>query len=107
MSQRMEDKMNGVVVHHGIIATIMRALARGIGNTAIRAIGATKTGMEAIAQAMNTNQTMTMKTIMPIKGTTRAATAAATLTSRAANPMEPSTPVLTLEVVTTRQPSML
>ena len=67
--------MNGIAVHHGVIATIMKALAREVGNTAIRAIGATKTGIGAIAQAMDTNQTMTMKTNMPIKGTTRAATA--------------------------------
>ena len=73
----MADKMNGIAVHHGVIATIMKALAREIGNPAIRAIGATKTGMEAIAQAMNTNQAMTMKMNMPIKGTTRAATATA------------------------------
>ena len=77
MSQRMADKMNGIAVHHGVIATIMKALARGIGNTAIRAIGATKTGMGAIAQAMDTNQTMNMKTNIPIKGTTRAAIATA------------------------------
>ena len=77
MSQRMADKMNGIAVHHGVIATIMKALARGIGNTAIRAIGATKTGMEVIAQAMDTNQTMNMNTNIPIKGTTRAATATA------------------------------
>ena len=84
----------------------MAAQSSGAVNTATQAAGAIGAGTEATAQATDMNRSMTTTTSTPIKGTTRAATAAATLISRAANPMEPSTPILTLEVVTTPQPSM-
>ena len=76
MSQLTADKMNGAAVHRGDIATTMQVQANGVGSTAIQAAGGTEDGMEATAQAMDTNRSMTTTMNMPIKGITRAATAA-------------------------------
>ena len=75
MSQLKADKMNGAVVHLGDIATTIQARASGVGSTAIRGAGDTEAGMEATAQVMATSRSMTTTTNMPIKDTTRAATA--------------------------------
>ena len=76
MSQLTVDKTNGAAVHRGDIATTIQGRASGVGSMAIRGAGAIEAGMEATAQAMDTNRSMTTTMNMPIKGITRAATAA-------------------------------
>ena len=107
MSQLTAETMNGLVNQLGDITTAIAAQANGAVNTTTQAAGATEVGTGAIAQATDTSRNMSTTTSTPVKGTTRAATAAETLTSQVANRMEPSIPVLTLEVATTPQTSML
>ena len=106
MSQLMADTMNGQANQPGDTTTAIAAQINGAENTTTQAAGATEAGTGAIAQAMDTVQNMITTLSTQIKGRTRGVTTAAALTSQAANPMEPSIPVLTLGVATTPQPSM-
>ena len=106
MSQLTAETVNGLANQLGDMTTAMAAQANGAVNTTTQAAGATEAGTGAIAQATDTSRNMNTTTSTPVKGTSRAATVAATLTSQAANPMESSIPVLTLEVATTKQPSI-
>ena len=87
MSQLTADKMNGAAVHRGDIATTMQVQANGVGSTAIQAAGDTEDGMEATAQAMDTNRSMTTTMNMPTRGITKAATAADLPIFRGVKPM--------------------
>ena len=106
MSQLMADTMNGQANQPGDTTTAIAAQINGVVNTTTQAAGATEACTGAIAKAMDTDRKMITTLSTQIKGRTSGVTAAATLTSQAANPMEPSIPVLTLGVATTLQPSM-